>query len=75
MPTQEFSTSTRPPAEKMPGGRGSSPTRMFPRVLFGPYQNEIYPLDEEIRFVGDTVAAVAAERLEYCRRSHSSAAR
>jgi CO/xanthine dehydrogenase Mo-binding subunit len=30
-------------------------------VLFGPYQNEIYALDEELRFVGDTVAAVAAE--------------
>jgi xanthine dehydrogenase molybdenum-binding subunit len=35
--------------------------RDVPRVLFGPYQNEIYPLDEEVRFVGDTVAAVAAE--------------
>jgi xanthine dehydrogenase molybdenum-binding subunit len=32
-----------------------------PKILFGPYQNEIYPLDEEMRFVGDTVAAVAAE--------------
>ena len=34
---------------------------MFRRVLFGPYQNEIYALEEELRFVGDTVAAVAAE--------------
>ncbi|HEY7554618.1 MAG TPA: xanthine dehydrogenase family protein molybdopterin-binding subunit [Candidatus Binatia bacterium] len=32
-----------------------------PRVLFGPYQNEIYALEEEVRFVGDTVAAVAAD--------------
>ena len=32
-----------------------------PQVLFGPYQNEIYALEEEVRFVGDTVAAVAAE--------------
>ena len=32
-----------------------------PQVLFGPYQNEIYALEQEVRFVGDTVAAVAAE--------------
>jgi xanthine dehydrogenase molybdenum-binding subunit len=32
-----------------------------PRVLFGPYQNEIYALEGEVRFVGDTVAAVAAD--------------
>ena len=32
-----------------------------PKVLFGPYQEELYPLDQEVRFVGDSVAAVAAE--------------
>ena len=32
-----------------------------PRVLFGPFENELYPLDQEVRFVGDAVAAVAAE--------------
>ena len=32
-----------------------------PRVLFGPYKDELYPLDEEVSFVGDSVAAVAAE--------------
>jgi xanthine dehydrogenase molybdenum-binding subunit len=48
-------------AEKMPGVAAIITHRDVPKVLFGPYQNEIYPLDEEIRFVGDTVAAVAAK--------------
>ncbi len=48
-------------AEKMPGVAAVITHRDVPRVLFGPYQNEIYPLDEEVRFVGDTVAAVAAK--------------
>src|SRR5262249_23088761 len=47
-------------AEKMAGVTAVITHRDIPHVLFGPYQNEIYPLDEEIRFVGDTVAAVAA---------------
>jgi xanthine dehydrogenase molybdenum-binding subunit len=48
-------------AEKMPGVAAILTHKDVPRVLFGPYQNEIYPLDEEVRFAGDTVAAVAAE--------------
>ena len=48
-------------ARKIPGVAAILTHRDVPRVLFGPYQNEIYPLDEEVRFVGDTVAAVAAE--------------
>ncbi len=48
-------------AEKMPGVAAVITHKDVPRVLFSPYQNEIYPLDEEIRFVGDTVAAVAAK--------------
>lgn len=48
-------------AKKIPGVAAIVTHRDVPRVLFGPYQNEIYPLDEEVRFVGDTVAAVAAE--------------
>jgi xanthine dehydrogenase molybdenum-binding subunit len=48
-------------AEKMPGVAAIITHKDVPRVLFGPYQNEIYPLDEEVRFVGDTVAAVAAK--------------
>src|SRR5262245_18923083 len=48
-------------AEKTPGVAAVITHKDVPRVLFGPYQNEIYPLDEEIRFVGDTVAAVAAK--------------
>lgn len=48
-------------AEKLPGVAAILTHMDVPRVLFGPYQNEIYPLDEEVRFVGDTVAAVAAE--------------
>ena len=47
-------------AEKMPGVAAVISHKDVPKVLFGPYQNEIYPLDEEVRFVGDTVAAVAA---------------
>ena len=48
-------------ADKMPGVAAVITHKDVPKVLFGPYQNEIYPLDEEIRFVGDTVAAVAAK--------------
>jgi xanthine dehydrogenase molybdenum-binding subunit len=48
-------------AEKMSGVVAVITHKDVPHVLFGPYQNEIYPLDEEIRFVGDTVAAVAAQ--------------
>jgi xanthine dehydrogenase molybdenum-binding subunit len=48
-------------AHKMKGVAAILTHRDVPRVLFGPYQNEIYALDEELRFVGDTVAAVAAE--------------
>src|SRR4030095_15103800 len=48
-------------AEKMSGVAAVITHKDVPQVLFGPYQNEIYPLDEEIRFVGDTVAAVAAQ--------------
>ena len=48
-------------AEKMPGVAALITHKDVPQVLFGPYQNEIYPLDEEVRFVGDTVAAVAAK--------------
>jgi xanthine dehydrogenase molybdenum-binding subunit len=48
-------------ALKMPGVAAVLAHKDVPKVLFGSYQNEIYPLDEEMRFVGDTVAAVAAE--------------
>jgi xanthine dehydrogenase molybdenum-binding subunit len=48
-------------ADKMPEVAAVITHKDVPKVLFGPYQNEIYPLDEEIRFVGDTVAAVAAK--------------
>ena len=48
-------------ALKMPGVAAVLTHKDVPKILFGPYQNEIYPLDEELRFVGDTVAAVAAE--------------
>jgi xanthine dehydrogenase molybdenum-binding subunit len=47
-------------AEKISGVAAVITHKDVPYVRFGPYQNEIYPLDEEIRFVGDTVAAVAA---------------
>src|ERR1700751_5472878 len=48
-------------AKKIPGVVAILTHKDVPKVLFGAYQNEIYPLDEEVRFVGDTVAAVAAE--------------
>lgn len=48
-------------AQRMSGVAAVLTHKDVPNVLFGPYQNEIYPLDEEVRFVGDTVAAVAAE--------------
>ena len=48
-------------AEKISGVAAVITHKDVPHVLFGPYQNEIYPLDEEIRFVGDTVAAVRRE--------------
>ncbi|MBF8254279.1 MAG: 4-hydroxybenzoyl-CoA reductase, alpha subunit [Deltaproteobacteria bacterium] len=48
-------------ALKMPRVAAALTHKDVPKILFGPYQNEIYPLDEEVRFVGDTVAAVAAE--------------
>jgi xanthine dehydrogenase molybdenum-binding subunit len=48
-------------ASKMAGVAAVLTHKDVPKILFGPYQNEIYPLDEELRFVGDTVAAVAAE--------------
>ncbi len=48
-------------AEKMTGVACVITHKDVPHVLFGPYQNEIYPLDDEVRFVGDTVAAVAAK--------------
>ncbi len=48
-------------AEKIPGVVSIITHRDVPKVLFGPYKNELYALDEELRFVGDAVAAVAAE--------------
>jgi len=48
-------------AEKIPGVAAALTHRDVPRVLFGPYKNELYALDEEVRFVGDAVAVVAAE--------------
>jgi xanthine dehydrogenase molybdenum-binding subunit len=48
-------------ARALPGVAAVLTHNDVPRVLFGPYQNEIYPLEAELRFVGDTVAAVAAE--------------
>lgn len=48
-------------AEKMWGVVKVLTYKDVPRVLFGPYKDELYPLDEEVSFVGDTVAAVAAE--------------
>ena len=44
-------------------------------MFLGPYQNEIYPLDEEIRFVGDTVAAVAARDWNVAEEAIRSASR
>ncbi|HEX9880773.1 MAG TPA: xanthine dehydrogenase family protein molybdopterin-binding subunit, partial [Candidatus Binatia bacterium] len=49
------------PAQAMPGVAAVLTYGDVPRVLFGPYENELYPLDQEVRFVGDAVAAVAAE--------------
>lgn len=48
-------------AEKIPGVAAILTHRDVPRVLFGPFEYELYPLDREVRFVGDSVAAVAAE--------------
>lgn len=48
-------------AEKMWGVRGILTHQDVPRVFFGPFKDEFSPLDEEVLFVGDTVAAVAAE--------------
>ena len=48
-------------ASKMAGVAAVLTHKDVPKILFGPYHNEIYPLDEEMRFVGDTAAAVAAE--------------
>lgn len=48
-------------ARKIPGVVGIITPWNVPKVLFGPYQDELYALEEEVRFVGDTVAAVAAE--------------
>jgi xanthine dehydrogenase molybdenum-binding subunit len=48
-------------ARKIPGVAAILTHDDVPKVLFGPYQEELYPLDQEVRFVGDTVAAVAAE--------------
>lgn len=48
-------------AQRLPGVVGILTYRDVPRVLFGPFENELYPLDQEVRFVGDAVAVVAAE--------------
>lgn len=48
-------------AEKMWGVVKIMTYKDVPRVLFGPYKDELYPLDEEVTFVGDSVAAVVAE--------------
>lgn len=48
-------------AEKIPGVAAILTYKDVPRVLFGPFEYELYPLDREVRFVGDSVAAVAAE--------------
>ncbi|HMA82315.1 MAG TPA: molybdopterin cofactor-binding domain-containing protein [Candidatus Binatia bacterium] len=48
-------------ARKIPGVVAILTHDDVPKVLFGPYQEELYPLDQEVRFVGDSVAAVAAE--------------
>jgi len=48
-------------ARKIPGVMAILTHDDVPKVLFGPYQEELYPLDQEVRFVGDSVAAVAAE--------------
>ena len=48
-------------AREIPGVVAILTHHDVPKVLFGPYQEELYALDHEVRFVGDTVAAVAAE--------------
>src|SRR5438046_10752914 len=48
-------------AQKLPGVVALLTHNDVPRVLFGPYQNEIYPLAAEVRFAGAIFAAVAAE--------------
>jgi len=48
-------------ARALPGVGDILTYQDVPRVLFGPFENELYPLDQEVRFVGDAVAAVAAE--------------
>lgn len=48
-------------ARKIPGVVAILTPDDVPKVLFGPYQEELYALDQEVRFVGDSVAAVAAE--------------
>ncbi len=48
-------------AEKIPGVAAILTHKDVPRVLFGPFENELYPLEQEVKFVGDSVAAVAAE--------------
>ena len=48
-------------AEKIPGVAAILSYKDVPRVLFGPFEYELYPLDGEVKFVGDAVAAVAAE--------------
>ena len=48
-------------AEKMWGVVKIMTYKDVPRTLFGPYKDELYPLDEEVSFVGDSVAAVVAE--------------
>ena len=49
-------------AEKMWGVVKILTYKNVPRVLFGPYKDELYPLDEEVSFVGDSVAAVVADK-------------
>jgi len=48
-------------ARALPGVADILTYQDVPRILFGPFENELYPLDQEVRFVGDAVAAVAAE--------------
>ncbi len=48
-------------AERLAGVNAVLTYRDVPRVLFGPFENELYPLDQEVRFIGDAVAAIAAE--------------
>lgn len=48
-------------AENIPGVVAILTYKDVPRTLFGPFEYELYPLDREVRFVGDSVAAIAAE--------------